>query len=150
MSAVQDPPLQSPHRTVAVLGDHRGRAQVSAVLDGAGVGATHRRPDQIGDLPAHAITVLAVEGRPLDVLEGLDEVRVIEGAGAGVLLVDVLEYSVDESAQILGSTPPAVKAALHRGRNSLKRVSDESNSSQEDLSSEELARLRAYAERSSA
>jgi RNA polymerase sigma-70 factor (ECF subfamily) len=42
---------------------------------------------------------------------------------AAVLLKDVFETTLDETADILGTTPGAVKAALHRGREKL--VADE-------------------------
>jgi RNA polymerase sigma-70 factor, ECF subfamily len=41
---------------------------------------------------------------------------------AAVLLKDVLDLSLDETAQALGTTTGAVKAALHRGRGRLKDV----------------------------
>jgi RNA polymerase sigma-70 factor (ECF subfamily) len=41
-----------------------------------------------------------------------------------VVLMDVLEYSLAETAQILGTTLPAVKAALHRGRVRLQALSE--------------------------
>src|SRR5882724_438594 len=39
-----------------------------------------------------------------------------------VVLTDVLEYSLAETVDILGTTLPAVKAALHRGRVRLKAM----------------------------
>jgi len=39
-----------------------------------------------------------------------------------VILKDVLGYSLDEIASILGMTVPAVKAALHRGRSRLREL----------------------------
>lgn len=65
---------------------------------------------------------------------------------SSVVLVDVLEYSVDETAQILDTTLAAVKAALHRGRVRLKALAEETEPDKVDLSSEELSRLRAYAD----
>jgi len=41
---------------------------------------------------------------------------------AAVLLKDVFDMSLDESAQIIGTTVGAVKAALHRGRERLKET----------------------------
>jgi RNA polymerase sigma-70 factor (ECF subfamily) len=63
-----------------------------------------------------------------------------------VVLADVLEYSAEETAQILDSTVPAVKAALHRGRARLKSLSQASEPEHISLSAEELSRLRAYAD----
>jgi RNA polymerase sigma-70 factor (ECF subfamily) len=40
---------------------------------------------------------------------------------AAVLLKDVFEFSIDETAGILATTPGAIKAALHRGRGKLSR-----------------------------
>lgn len=44
---------------------------------------------------------------------------------AAVILMDVIGYSLEEVAEILQSTVPAVKAALHRGRERLHRFADE-------------------------
>jgi len=64
-----------------------------------------------------------------------------------VVLMDVLEYSLAETAQILGTTLPAVKAALHRGRVRLQALSEVSESAQPALGAEEQIRLRSYADR---
>jgi len=45
---------------------------------------------------------------------------------ACVILKDVLDHSLDEIADELGLSVPAVKAALHRGRNVLQRVTRDS------------------------
>jgi RNA polymerase sigma-70 factor (ECF subfamily) len=63
-----------------------------------------------------------------------------------VVLIDVLGYSLVETAEILGTTLPAVKAALHRARARLKELTN----APEDLPSLDAAerdRLRAYADR---
>jgi RNA polymerase sigma-70 factor (ECF subfamily) len=65
---------------------------------------------------------------------------------SSVVMADVLEYSVDETAQVLDSTVAAVKAALHRGRLRLKHLAREPDQKDVSLSQEELARLRAYTE----
>lgn len=44
---------------------------------------------------------------------------------AAVILKDVIGYSLEEVAEILESTVPAVKAALHRGRGRLHQLADE-------------------------
>ena len=64
-----------------------------------------------------------------------------------VVLLDVLEYSLAETVDILGTTLPAVKAALHRGRVRLKALADAPESAPPALAAEEQARLRSYAER---
>jgi RNA polymerase sigma-70 factor (ECF subfamily) len=64
-----------------------------------------------------------------------------------VVLMDVLEYSLAETVEILGTTLPAVKATLHRGRVRLKALGEAGGSAPPALSAEEQARLRSYAER---
>ena len=44
---------------------------------------------------------------------------------ASVILMDVIGYSLEEVADILETTVPAVKASLHRGRDRLQRLADE-------------------------
>ena len=65
-----------------------------------------------------------------------------------VVLMDVLEYSLAETVQILGTTLPAVKAALHRGRVRLKSLADTAGDAPlPALPAEEQERLRSWAER---
>jgi RNA polymerase sigma-70 factor, ECF subfamily len=66
-----------------------------------------------------------------------------------VVLLDVLEYSLSESVEILGTTLPAVKAALHRGRVRLKAIADsvEASPPPAPLPAEEQERLRSWADR---
>ncbi len=64
-----------------------------------------------------------------------------------VVLMDVLEYSLAETVEILGTTLPAVKAALHRGRVRLKALSEVGELGQPALGAEEQTRLRSYADR---
>jgi RNA polymerase sigma-70 factor (ECF subfamily) len=64
-----------------------------------------------------------------------------------VVLIDVLEYSLAETVEILGTTLPAVKAALHRGRARLKALSDAGETESSTLGTEEQTRLRSYADR---
>jgi RNA polymerase sigma-70 factor, ECF subfamily len=66
---------------------------------------------------------------------------------ATVVLMDVLEYSLSEVVDILGTTLPAVKAALHRGRVRLKTLAQADAVSSPSLSAAEHARLHSYAER---
>jgi len=66
---------------------------------------------------------------------------------ATVVLMDVLEYSLAETVAILGTTLPAVKAALHRGRVRLKGLAAVGASGQLALGTDEQTRLRAYADR---
>ena len=62
-----------------------------------------------------------------------------------VILMDVLGHSLVETAEILGMTVPAVKAALHRGRARL-RVLAVSENPAPSLPTADRRRLRAYAE----
>jgi RNA polymerase sigma-70 factor (ECF subfamily) len=64
-----------------------------------------------------------------------------------VVLVDVLGYSLTETAAILSVSVPAVKAALHRGRGRLRELVDVSDAALPRLAEADLERLRAYAER---
>jgi len=52
-----------------------------------------------------------------------------------VILMDVLGHSLDEISQLTGTSIPAVKAALHRGRKRLREIANEP----EDLSTPALA-----------
>jgi RNA polymerase sigma-70 factor (ECF subfamily) len=96
-----------------------------------------------------------------DVPPGADEAEAWVGAGASlatlmhlpviqrssVVLMDVLEYSLAETVDILGTTLPAVKAALHRGRVRLKSLSETAEPEPPALPAEEQVRLRSYADR---
>jgi RNA polymerase sigma-70 factor (ECF subfamily) len=66
---------------------------------------------------------------------------------SSVVLMDVLGYSLAETAEILDMTVPAVKAALHRAREHLKDLVDAPEQPQPRLDAAELERLRAYADR---
>ena len=66
---------------------------------------------------------------------------------SSVVLVDVLGHSLAETAAILGVSVAAVKAALHRGRASLKAHSEAPNDAASHLAAVEKDRLRAYADR---
>ncbi|HEY1746708.1 MAG TPA: RNA polymerase sigma factor [Xanthobacteraceae bacterium] len=67
---------------------------------------------------------------------------------SGVILMDVLGYSLEEIRDITGSSVPALKAALHRGRKRLRMAAAEpDNRPPPILSPEERAQLSAYMER---
>ena len=67
---------------------------------------------------------------------------------SNVILKDVLGYSLDEIGGITGSTLPAVKAALHRGRENLRAALKEPDDRPPPtLSAAERARLAAYVAR---
>lgn len=66
---------------------------------------------------------------------------------SSVVLIDVIGHSLAETAEILGVSIPAVKAALHRARARLKDVAGASDGPGPGLAAAERNRLQAYAER---
>lgn len=66
-----------------------------------------------------------------------------------VILADVLGYALEEAAGVMGTTVPAVKAALHRGRARLRELAEqpEDAAPPPSLSPQDQALLAAYAER---
>lgn len=66
---------------------------------------------------------------------------------SSVVLMDVLGYSLAETAEILDMTIPAVKAALHRAREHLKELDVASEHPAPTLDAAERTRLVAYADR---
>ena len=44
---------------------------------------------------------------------------------SSVVLMDVLGYSLDDISSVMGTSIPAVKAALHRGRKRLRELTKE-------------------------
>jgi RNA polymerase sigma-70 factor (ECF subfamily) len=68
---------------------------------------------------------------------------------SSVILADVLGYALDEAAGVMGTTVPAVKAALHRGRSRLRELSSQADdaAAPPTLSASDQALLAAYAER---
>jgi RNA polymerase sigma-70 factor, ECF subfamily len=67
---------------------------------------------------------------------------------SSVILMDVFGYSLEEISGITASTVPAVKAALHRGRERLRKVMEEPDGpSLPALSEADRTRLSAYVDR---
>lgn len=66
-----------------------------------------------------------------------------------VILADVLGYALEEAAGVMGTTVPAVKAALHRGRARLRELAGQPDdaAAPPSLSPQDQALLAAYAER---
>ena len=66
---------------------------------------------------------------------------------SSVVLIDVLGHSLVETAEILGVSLAAVKAALHRARARLRELADAPDGPAPSLAAAERDRLRAYADR---
>ncbi len=66
---------------------------------------------------------------------------------SSVVLTDVLGHSLAETAEILGVSLSAVKAALHRARARLRGLADAPEGPAPSLAAAERDRLRAYADR---
>ena len=66
---------------------------------------------------------------------------------SSLVLIDVLGHSLVETADILGVSLAAVKAALHRARARLKLLADAPEVRPPDLAPADRERLRAYADR---
>jgi RNA polymerase sigma-70 factor, ECF subfamily len=66
---------------------------------------------------------------------------------SSVVLMDVLGHSLAETAEILGVSLAAVKAALHRARARLRELADAPEGPAPGLAAAERERLRAYADR---
>jgi RNA polymerase sigma-70 factor (ECF subfamily) len=67
---------------------------------------------------------------------------------SAVILMDVLGYSLQEIAPIIEATVPAVKAALHRGRETLRRLAEAPEDRPVPVLAEPLRRLvAAYVDR---
>jgi RNA polymerase sigma-70 factor, ECF subfamily len=66
---------------------------------------------------------------------------------SSVVLTDVLGHSLAETAEILGISIAAIKAALHRARERLRRLANAPESMVPRLAAAERDRLRHYADR---
>ena len=67
---------------------------------------------------------------------------------SSVLLMDVLGHSLEEIAGITGASVPAIKAALHRGRERLRELADEPDEAPvPSMTPSERAALEAYVDR---
>jgi RNA polymerase sigma-70 factor (ECF subfamily) len=84
-----------------------------------------------------------------DVALGLHRLMQLPAAQrSAVILMDVLGYSLQEIAEIMASTIPTVKAALHRGRGRLRRLADAPEDAQiAPLAAPQRALLLQYIER---
>jgi RNA polymerase sigma-70 factor, ECF subfamily len=97
-------------------------------------------------LEADAVSPIDPPGLPLDRAVERLVVNLPPKERACVLLKDVFDYSLDEIAQLVGSTVGGVKAALNRGRSKLSTLRDEP-AAKLTASPELLELLRLYVER---
>ena len=65
---------------------------------------------------------------------------------SAVILADVLEHSLEEAAQAMDATVPAIKAALHRGRTRLRVLATAPSEAQTALTAFERERVTQYAD----
>jgi RNA polymerase sigma-70 factor (ECF subfamily) len=74
--------------------------------------------------------------------------RLAPAQRSAVILTDVLGYETEETAQVMESTVPAVKAALHRGRARLRELSTQAEDTAPPpaLSQQDQALLTAFAD----
>ena len=75
--------------------------------------------------------------------------RLAPAQRSAVILTDVLGYETEETAQVMESSVPAIKAALHRGRARLRELSTQADDAAPPpaLSQQDQALLSAYADR---
>ncbi|MEC5385290.1 sigma-70 family RNA polymerase sigma factor [Uliginosibacterium sp. H3] len=75
--------------------------------------------------------------------------RLAPGQRSAVILTDVLGYEAEETAQVMESTVPAIKAALHRGRARLRELAAQAEDAMPApaLSQRDQALLVAFADR---
>jgi RNA polymerase sigma-70 factor (ECF subfamily) len=75
--------------------------------------------------------------------------RLAPAQRSSVILADVLGYALEEAAEVMSTTVPAVKAALHRGRTRLHELSLQTDDAalSPALSAADQALLAAYADR---
>jgi RNA polymerase sigma-70 factor (ECF subfamily) len=75
--------------------------------------------------------------------------RLAPAQRSAVILTDVLGYEAEETAQVMDSTVPAIKAALHRGRTRLRELSTQAEDTTPPpaLSTHDQALLTAFADR---
>lgn len=104
---------------------------------------TELLPDDLdsGDVSSGADSLVTAAAS----LQTLMQLPVVQRSS--VVLIDVLEHSLEEAAEILNTSPPAVKSALRRGRVRLQTLATEQSEAPQLLSTDEIERLRAYAER---
>jgi RNA polymerase sigma-70 factor (ECF subfamily) len=119
----------------AALDFLRRRARQSAILD-------DENPETVID------PVAVVDDRQIAAASLRTFMRLPAAQRSSVILMDVLGYSLEEIGGVMGSTIPAVKAALHRGRARLREIAQEPDDAPiPALAEPERSRLAAYVDR---
>jgi RNA polymerase sigma-70 factor (ECF subfamily) len=99
------------------------------------------------DLTGLADTAAAADARVTAAASLAAFLRLPPTQRSSVVLMDVLGHSLAETAEILGVSIAAVKAALHRARERLRELADAPEDAPPRLGATERDRLRAYADR---
>jgi len=135
------PPITNPEGWLfriahnAALDFLRRRARLSATF-------ADEDPEMVAD-PANTAEARQAAAAGLRTFMGLPVAQ-----RSSVILMDVLGYSLEEIGAVTGITIPAVKAALHRGREKLRELASQPEGTpQKVLTATEQARLRVYIDR---
>jgi RNA polymerase sigma-70 factor (ECF subfamily) len=118
----------------------RRRSREQAVFEDDGFG---EEPDAATDPQASA------DSRHVATAALRTFMRLAPAQRSAVILADVLGYEAEEAAKVMGSTVPAVKAALHRGRARLRELAQQPTeaAAAPRLSEQDQELLKAYADR---
>jgi RNA polymerase sigma-70 factor (ECF subfamily) len=104
------------------------------------------RSDEDPDMIVDPVTT--TESRQIAAASLRTFMRLPAAQRSSVILMDVLGYSLDEIRDVMDTTVPAIKAALHRGRARLRELAQEPDDVAPPLLAEpERSRLAAYVER---
>jgi RNA polymerase sigma-70 factor (ECF subfamily) len=104
------------------------------------------RSDEDPDMAIDPVT--PVDDRQIAAASLRTFMRIPVAQRSSVILMDVLGYSLEEIGAVMGSTIPAVKAALHRGRVRLREIAEEPDDTPiPALAEGERSRLAAYVDR---
>lgn len=99
------------------------------------------------DFPMVADEIDRVQQRQLAAAGLRTFMRLSPTERSSIILMDVLGYSLEEICNITERSIPAVKAALHRGRDRLQTIRQEPDDRPPSLSAAERGRLLAYIDR---
>lgn len=118
----------------AALDFLRRRARLSATF-------ADEDPEMVAD-PANNADARQAAAASLKMFMGLPVAQ-----RTSVILMDVLGYSLDEIGAVTGTTVPAIKAALHRGRTRLRELAAQPDETLPPLTAADQTRLTAYVDR---